>query len=174
MCSFSPALRARCWPYQAFRPIPHWQFCQAHTPIFFARFLHRLRLPMCLTLVFFVNNAPFIRSFSLGCFAILPNRRICIQGGALLAASPSRSRRASVADAISFVAVHSAVPNKAPLIDFLLLISNFRSSSSPRLFVSIITIFSHSNSGAFKLFTKVIERNNSWVGRNAVPSCFII
>lgn len=94
--------------------------------------------------------------------------------GALLAASPSRSRRASVADAISFVAVHSAVPNKAPLIDFLLLISNFRSSSSPRLFASIITIFSHSNSGAFKLFTKVIERNNSWVGRNAVPSCFII
>ena len=34
--------------------------------------------------------------------------------GALLAASPSRSRKASAADAISFVAVLSAVPNKAP------------------------------------------------------------
>ena len=174
MCSFSPALRARCWPYQAFRPIPHWQFCQAHTPIFFARFLRRPRLPMCLTLVFFVNNAPFIRSFSLGCFAILPNRRICIQGGLCLRHPPAV--RAMLQWRMPFLSLLSILQylTRHPLIDFLLLISNFRSSSSPRLFASIITIFSHFNSGAFKLFTKVIERNNSWVGRNAVPSCFII
>ena len=121
-------------------------------PIFFARFLRRLRLPMCLTLVFFVNNAPFIRSFSLGCFAILPNRRICIQGGLCLRHPPAV--RARLQRRMPFLSLLSFLQylTKHPLIDFLLLISNFRSSSSPRLFASIITIFSHFNSGGFQTF----------------------